>query len=106
MPDAERLVTFIRGWDQSAPMLIHCWAGISRSTASAFTAMCMVRDEPEDKLAWELRDASPSATPNRLLVSYVDQLLGRDGRMVEAIDAIGRGTEAFEGTPFQIVTQQ
>ncbi len=102
MPDAERLVDFVRTWDASAPLLIHCWAGISRSTASAFTALCMFRDEPEDKLAWELREASPSATPNRLLISHVDTLLGRQGRMVEAIDAIGRGAEAFEGTPFQL----
>ncbi len=105
LPDAERLVKFIQGWDQSAPMLIHCWAGISRSTASAFTALCMVRDEPEEKLAWELREASPSATPNRLLVSHVDQLLGRGGRMVKAVEAIGRGAEAFEGTPFTIATR-
>ncbi len=100
--DANRLVDFIRDWDVSAPLLIHCWAGISRSTASAYTAMCMTRDAPEDELAWELRDASPSATPNLLLVSHVDAILGRGGRMVDAIKAIGRGEEAFEGTPFQI----
>jgi predicted protein tyrosine phosphatase len=101
--DAERLVSFINGWDGSAPMLIHCWAGISRSTASAFTALCMMRkDENEMALAQELRDASPSATPNRLLVSHVDALLGRDGRMVAAIDSIGRGQDAYEGTPFRL----
>jgi predicted protein tyrosine phosphatase len=101
MGDAERLVQFIRAWDRSAPMLIHCWAGISRSTASAFTAMCLLRpDEHEEELAFELRDASPSATPNRLIISQVDQLLGRKGRMERAIAAIGRGADAFEGRPF------
>jgi predicted protein tyrosine phosphatase len=102
MNDAQKLVRFIEDWDRVAPMLIHCWAGISRSTASAYTAMCMMRDEPEDDLAWELRTASPSATPNPLLISHVDTLLGRKGRMVEAIKAIGRGEEAFEGKPFEI----
>lgn len=101
--DAERLIQFVRGWDASAPMLIHCWAGISRSTASAFTALCMMRpDESEMDLAQELREASPSATPNRLLVSYVDKLLGRNGRMIAAIDAIGRGQDAYEGVPFRL----
>jgi predicted protein tyrosine phosphatase len=100
--DAQRLVDFIEEWDVTAPMLIHCWAGISRSTASAFTAMCMKRDEPEDQLAWELREASASATPNLLLISHVDNILGRNGRMVEAIKAIGRGADAFEGKPFEI----
>ncbi len=99
--DAERLVSFLRGWPRDNPMLIHCWAGISRSTAAAYIALCMLRPQAaEADLAWELRDASPSATPNRLIVSLADRLLGRDGRMLRAIDAIGRGAEAFEGTPF------
>ena len=37
--DAETLVSFLRGWDRADPLLIHCWAGISRSTAAAFTAL-------------------------------------------------------------------
>ncbi|MFT3671069.1 tyrosine phosphatase family protein [Aestuariivirga sp.] len=103
MRDAERLVEFISAWDQSAPLLIHCWAGISRSTAAAFTAMCLLRkSEDEMDLASELREASPSATPNRLIVSQVDQILGRDGRMVKAVAAIGRGADAFEGRPFTV----
>jgi predicted protein tyrosine phosphatase len=84
-------------------MLIHCWAGISRSTAAAFTAMCLFRpDEDESELARELRLSSPSATPNRLIVSFTDQILGRGGRMVQAVESIGRGAEAFEGTPFRV----
>ncbi len=99
--DAERLIAFIRGWDQSAPMLIHCWAGISRSTAAAFTALCLLRpSESEQALAHELREASPSASPNRLIVSQVDGLLGRQGRMIDAVSAIGRGADAYEGRTF------
>ncbi|MFC6049213.1 protein tyrosine phosphatase, partial [Methylobacterium hispanicum] len=30
-----------------------------------------------------------------------DRILGRDGRMVAAIAAIGRGADAYEGAPFQ-----
>lgn len=101
--DAESLVGFLRGWDLSDPLLIHCWAGISRSTAAAFTALCMLRpDMEEERIAKELRRASPSATPNRLIVSHVDKLLGREGRMVSAIDRIGRGADAFEGVPFTL----
>jgi predicted protein tyrosine phosphatase len=100
--DAIRLVSFIEKWDAAQPMLIHCWAGISRSTASAYTAMCMMRNEDEGTLARELREASASATPNPLLIAHVDKLLGRNGRMVEAIKAIGRGQDAYEGTPFEL----
>jgi predicted protein tyrosine phosphatase len=100
--DAKRLISFIEKWDATLPMLIHCWAGISRSTASAYTAMCMMRDEDEETLAWELRTASASATPNPLLIQHVDKLLGRNGRMVEAVKAIGRGQDAYEGVPFEL----
>jgi len=99
--DAEKLIGFLESWNRQQPMLIHCWAGISRSTAAAFTALCMFRpNADEEELAQELRDASASATPNRLIVSLADQVLGRHGRMVKAVESIGRGTEAFEGTPF------
>lgn len=99
--DAERLISFFRSWDPQEPMLIHCWAGISRSTAAAYMALCMFRpDADEEDLAQELRSASPSATPNRLIIALADDLLGRQGRMVRAIAGIGRGADAFEGTPF------
>lgn len=99
--DAERLIRFLEAWDRKDPMLIHCWAGISRSTAAAYTALCMFRpDADEGELARELRAASPSATPNKLIVSLADDVLGRNGRMVKAIASIGRGADAFEGTPF------
>jgi predicted protein tyrosine phosphatase len=105
--DAERLLNFISEWDQKQPMLIHCWAGISRSTASAYAALCLLRPkEDEQDLADELRAASPSATPNRMIVSQVDQLLGRNGRMLTAIENIGRGADAFDGAPFVLRVAQ
>jgi predicted protein tyrosine phosphatase len=99
--DAEKMLAFFQSWQREAPMLIHCWAGISRSTAAAFTALCMLRPTAdEEELALELRRASPSATPNRLIVSLADDILGRQGRMVKAVEKIGRGADAFEGVPF------
>ncbi len=99
--DAKRLISFIENWDQKQPMLIHCWAGISRSTASAFAALCILRPGANEiDLAQELRAASPSATPNRLITTQVDQLLGRKGRMLKAVESIGRGADAFNGKPF------
>jgi predicted protein tyrosine phosphatase len=84
-------------------MVIHCWAGISRSTASAFAALCVLREnESEMELAQELRRASPSATPNRLITTLVDEHLGRQGRMVKAVESIGRGANAYEGKPFEL----
>ena len=96
-------VEFVRGWDRSKPMVIHCWAGISRSTAGAFIAACvMYPDRAEIDIARDIRRQSPSATPNLRLVQIADDHLGREGRMVEAIRSIGRGCDAFEGVPFSI----
>ncbi len=99
--DATRLISFIKGWDQKQPLLIHCWAGISRSTATAFAAQCILHPtENELVLAQELRAASPFATPNRLITAKIDKALGRNCRMIRAIESIGRGADAFSGQPF------
>ena len=58
------------------------------------------RDEGE--IARALRAASPTATPNARLVALADAKLGRAGRMIGAIEAIGRGEECFEGAPFAL----
>ena len=97
------LLDFARRWDRKAPIVIHCFAGISRSTAAAYSvaaALAPTRDEAE--LAATLRRLSPSATPNIRLVSIADRLLGRQGRMIAAIGSIGRGADAFEGVPFAL----
>jgi predicted protein tyrosine phosphatase len=98
-----RLMDFVRGWDRASPLVIHCWAGISRSTAAAFISTCMLnplRDEHE--IAQTLRKLSPSATPNSRLVEMADGIMGRGGRMISAIRNIGRGEDAFEGHPFMM----
>ena len=99
----EQLLAFVRGWDRAAPMVIHCYAGISRSTAAAFIAACALAPQrAEAVIARRLREASASATPNPRLVSVADQLLCREGRMVTAVAAIGRGELASEGRPFAL----
>jgi predicted protein tyrosine phosphatase len=40
--------------------------------------------------------------PNALLVSIADRMLARNGRMIAAVEAIGRGLAAEEGHPFRI----
>jgi predicted protein tyrosine phosphatase len=107
MPDRDIMQAILdfgrsRSSENQRPLLIHCWAGISRSSAAAFAIACDRNPGFERDIAIELRRRSPSATPNRLMVRLADDLLGRDGRMVEAIDKIGRGAEAREGEPYQL----
>lgn len=106
MPGEEhvnRLLDFVHQWDRMHPMVIHCWAGISRSTAAAFISTCaLAPHQDEMRIARRLRDASPSATPNPALVAAADRILKRQGRMVAAIQSIGRGADAYEGSPFHL----
>ena len=97
------ILAFVRGWPRDKPLVIHCYAGISRSTAAAYIAACALAPERDEaEVAAALRAASPSATPNPLFVALADRMLGRSGRMVAAIEGIGRGADAFEGTPFTL----
>ena len=97
------LLDLVKSWDRSAPLLIHCFAGVSRSPAVAFAAACALRPGTDEAtIAHELRAASPSATPNPRLVALADTALGRGGRMIAAIAAIGRGQECFEGEVFRL----
>jgi predicted protein tyrosine phosphatase len=99
----ESLLAFARNWNRATPLVVHCYAGISRSTAAAYVIAAALDPERDvGDLAQELRRLSPSATPNLRIVSLADDLLGRGGEMTKAITAIGRGAEASEGVPFAI----
>jgi predicted protein tyrosine phosphatase len=100
------VLAFVADWDRADPILVHCYAGISRSTATAYAIACALNpgfDEAE--IAWSLRNASITAWPNRRIVAIADAELGRNGRMSRAIEAIGAGRkweDVGEAQPFDI----
>ena len=101
-----RILDFGAGWDLARPLLVHCWAGISRSTATAFLLACERNpDTPEVEIARALRRASSHAHPNRRIVALADDMLGRRGRMVDAVEAIGPGQVVVESHPFDLPTR-
>ena len=100
------LLSFGRAWDETAPMLVHCWAGISRSTAAAFVIACDKSPRADEReMALAMRRSSPHASPNRRIVALADDLLGRGGRMVEAIDAMGDYSFIGAGQPFDFAAR-
>jgi predicted protein tyrosine phosphatase len=99
----ERVLKFAQDWDERSPMVVHCWAGISRSTASAFVIACERNPHADElKIALSMRRASPSAFPNRRIVALADDILGRQGRMIEAVEAMGGNGFVAEGVPFEL----
>lgn len=103
----EQLIGFVEQWDKTTgPILIHCYAGISRSSASAFVTACIHNPRmDETEIARNLRRASRSAWPNTRIIALADAHLGRSGRMVRAIETIGPGRsweEIGENEPFEL----
>ena len=98
------LLRFVRGWDRRTALVVHCFMGISRSTASAFASVCALSPHRDERgIARALRSASPTATPNIRIVSLADRLLGRQGRMIAAVETIGRGIQTDgEAAPFRL----
>lgn len=96
----EQLLAFARAWDARAPLVIHCWAGISRSMACAFIILCdRLGPDREIEIARAMRQRAPHAAPNRLLVSHADAALGRGGRMSAALNAMGPPVAVEQGVP-------
>jgi len=97
------LVDFVRRWDRRAPLVMHCYAGISRSTAGAFISACALNPgRDETMIAKAIRNSSATAMPNIMLVSHADRILKRNGRMIEAVMALGPSRPAQEGEPFRL----
>jgi predicted protein tyrosine phosphatase len=97
------LITFVQRWDRRKPLVIHCYAGISRSTAGAFISACALNpNRDEAAIAHAIRGSSATAMPNIMLVGHADRILGRKGRMIAAVEALGPGRPALEGEPFRL----
>lgn len=94
----DALLDFSRQWDANQPLLIHCWAGISRSMASAFTILCdRLGPGHEIEIATAMRRRAPHAQPNRLLISHADEALGRGGAMIAAVQGMAPPLLVEEG---------
>jgi predicted protein tyrosine phosphatase len=98
-----KLIAFVRRWNRARPLVIHCYAGISRSTAGAFVAACALNPQRDElSIAQALRLASATAAPNPRIVSLADRVLGREGRMTTAIEMIGQAQPSTEAEPFRL----
>src|SRR5262249_11611093 len=88
--DGELLLVFTRGLEASerTHLLIHCHAGVSRSTAAAALVLAQTRaDRPADEVLREVARLRPRAWPNLRILELGDKILGRGGEIVEAARA-------------------
>lgn len=97
------LLDFAAAWPGAVPLLIHCWAGVSRSPAAAYAVACLIEGPARAAvLAARLRAAAPFATPNARVTALADARLGGGGALERAIRDIGRGAETATGAVFTL----
>lgn len=84
----ETLLEFSQRWQQSGPLVIHCYAGVSRSTAAALAVLCSYNEGREQDAAHLLRARAPHAFPNRRMIDLADDLLACGGRLRDAVAAM------------------
>ena len=85
--DIERLVEFCAAIDDSGDTLIHCRAGIGRSTGAAYVLLCMRHGSGGEQAAIEelcAITADRLIIPNRELIRHADAILDRGGAMLAA----------------------
>lgn len=83
---AEAILDFGRQLPAGARVLVHCHAGVSRSTAAGFLLMAARMPGQEDVAFNLIKRIRPVAQPNRLLVRHGDRLLGAEKRMIRCVD--------------------
>ena len=72
-------------------------------TAGAFISACALNPgRDETTIAQAIRSSSKTAMPNPMLVGHADRILGRQGRMIRAVESLGPGLPATEGEPFRL----
>lgn len=68
-------------------VLVHCWAGVSRSTATAAILMALRNPGRETEVFAALSDIRPRSWPNSVMIRHADHMLGRGGALVAAMRA-------------------
>jgi predicted protein tyrosine phosphatase len=99
--DVELLLAFSRdlAMSEETHLLVHCHAGVSRSTAAATLVMAQARpDRPADEVLREIVRLRPRAWPNLRILEFGDEILGRQGEIIEAARAHYR--RALEREPW------
>jgi predicted protein tyrosine phosphatase len=83
-------------------ILVHCQAGISRSSAAALIILATRNPGHEREIARRLRAEGPWFVPNRLMVNIADRLIGRGPTLAAALASMGPPTTILNSRPVQL----
>ena len=83
--DIEEIVNFIETWNQTKPIVIHCWCGVSRSMATATFLLCKMNTKNIEKNVRFIRSVAPHANPNKLMISMFEKNLNIEGKILNSL---------------------
>ncbi len=83
--DIQRLLAFDRDHEPHDALVIHCTAGISRSTAAFAILLAQRQPHTEAEIFAQLRTVRPKAWPNSLMIALADDLLDAGGELVREL---------------------
>ncbi len=87
--DIERIITFGALLPDTGTALVHCQAGISRSSAAAVIALtARFPNHPPREIAKYIAGLSADFYPNRLMITQADELLKLKGELAHAIEEV------------------
>jgi len=85
--DVQSILDFGKRIPDGSTLFMHCFAGIARSTASAYALYAQQLKAGEEWLAFkEMVKGSIAPWPNDLIVQIADDLLGRNGQLFKTFD--------------------
>jgi predicted protein tyrosine phosphatase len=102
----ERVLEFTKDLTDADKLIVHCHAGVSRSTAMMIAILCQHGVEPKQAIQ-QVQAVRPQLWPNTLVTLYADEVLGLGG---ELIREVGEWLEREKGTlmfmPGHVTEQQ
>ena len=95
LDQVDQLLAFGRQLPVDAVVVVHCFAGVSRSTAAAVALMAQElqhqgHDDPVGESLRRLLDQRPQSCPNPVISRFADELLGFDGNLHLACEEVAQ----------------
>jgi predicted protein tyrosine phosphatase len=82
------LIEYADRWGGTAPLVVNCYAGTSRSPAAILIMLARLYPGREREIVDGVRAAGPHIRPNPHVIALGDRLLRANGRLVNAKEAM------------------
>lgn len=90
--DIEKLIEFYNAYilsHENPEVLIHCLAGVSRSSAAALILMRILwKEKTIQELYTNLKEIKSNVSPNKRMIMFADEILSLEGKFIQGLEEI------------------